>query len=839
MAVIKIPILVFFLTFFTACHLFFPKLDVKPEAPSEVMKSENSTSDKDQSVSDKDQSVSPQEENSRLKNTQSDNKNLPASRKQIQPSGKTDSSAIQPVKKPLSNAELKFFFEAVKENDLKKVNSALKDGADPTVPDSDGNTAIIIAVEKGYTDLVKRFLQDKSIEASQLNHRNKKGDTALTVSIKKGNLEIMELLLQAGADSTYRHVFGYTPFFLAVSYNHIALARRLLEIPKIKASINVRETHSLPDGFGGSIRQERTAFLGIIYMIMIKRGDMRVEATSYGMEMVDLLLAAGADPLITDEEGENALSQAVASTHNLLLERLLKIPSVKQSVTDTAEGRKAFVKAMAIRPETVDVFLKVGVNILIPDGEGNNLLMDLAQDPPPGSGIYSKCIFYDGDEDESLSLKILKKILSSPAVKKNINMQNKKGETLLFLTVRQGCKVMTNFLLDMEADPTIPDKNGKTVFKMASRGLWIYRSARLKEAKDIFNRLLEIPSVRQNIKPWNFGRCATCEMYHFPLFPISAKLTVLNDIDTFQKLLNTPAGQKELKTKPRKRTIKKSDEKPFPPAWKTWLIIMIRTNRLEFVNLLLEAGADPTVPDSDGNTPLMVAVKWNYEAIIKRLLEIPAVKDSINLTNTNGVLLRFLGFSMRKTTAFFQAVDWSVYGSRSVLPAMNLLLDADADPTIPDADGNTPLMRALSGFIFIDSLIIDSLIKDERRKLQAEVVKRLLSLDAVKNPDHLNAENQAGETALSIIERILEKEPDTSLFLEIRKELLDGGAVPFEEKSGKKSEKKKSLQTKKIDKNLPITPKDQKQDQPLRETAHEEKKRPFPKALFGKTLYPV
>lgn len=339
--------------------------------------------------------------------------------------------------------------------------------------------------------------------------------------------------------------------------------------------------------------------------------------------------------------------------------------------------------------------------------------------------------------------------------------------------------------------------------------------------------MLEIPAVRQNIKPWETKTCATCDDYPFPFFLVSKKLVELNDITTFQNILNTPFGQRELSYQPNRRDIPDGEEfsfryrygrEAYTTASTTWLIKVIEASRgrMEFVNLLLDEGAGPTLPDSDGNTPLMRASHLGHRAIAQKLLEIPAVKEGINLRNTVVIVDNMgwpISFRLHETTAFFQAV------AEGHLPIMDLLLEADADPTLPDSDGNTPLMEALSKFFYADGLIAD-----EEREKQGNIVKRLLSLDAVNDPIHLSAENQKGENALSLVEKMLEREPNAPLFLEFRKELLDKGAFPPQNKSGQKAKKKKSLQTKKIIK-IPVPSKDKQKNQPLRETAQEEKKK--------------
>jgi ankyrin repeat protein len=91
------------------------------------------------------------------------------------------------------------------------------------------------------------------------------------------------------------------------------------------------------------------------------------------------------------------------------------------------------------------------------------------------------------------------------------------------------------------------------------------------------------------------------------------------------------------------------------------------------VRLLVERGADPTIADSGGSTPLIHASAHGYLEIVRVLLGLPSVKANINHCNDKG------------KTALWEACEEGHGGV-----ARALVLESGADPTIADYNGTTP-----------------------------------------------------------------------------------------------------------------------------------------------------
>jgi ankyrin repeat protein len=94
--------------------------------------------------------------------------------------------------------------------------------------------------------------------------------------------------------------------------------------------------------------------------------------------------------------------------------------------------------------------------------------------------------------------------------------------------------------------------------------------------------------------------------------------------------------------------------------------------RAPVVSLLVERGADPTLTDGAGSTPLMIVSRNGYLEIVCLLLAHPSVKRSIDRRDHDG------------ETALWGAC----YGGHGGI--LRALLESGADPTIAANDGTTP-----------------------------------------------------------------------------------------------------------------------------------------------------
>ena len=140
--------------------------------------------------------------------------------------------------------------------------------------------------------------------------------TALHAAAANGNLEIVDLLIERGADVNLKDIHGRVPMFVALAEHQPEVAARLAEAdtnPNVRtvdgstllmAAVRAEEVQlvqwALDHGTDvNAIRPEKNNATALI--LAARKGNA---------EIVSLLLAAGADPDVANHEGETALDIA-------------------------------------------------------------------------------------------------------------------------------------------------------------------------------------------------------------------------------------------------------------------------------------------------------------------------------------------------------------------------------------------------------------------------------------------------------------------------------------------------------------------------------------------------
>ena len=239
----------------------------------------------------------------------------------------------------------------------------------------------------------------------------------------------------------------------------------------------------------------------------------------------------------------------------------------------------------------------------------------------------------------------------------DIDEQNKNGTTPLIAAVGQNNERVVQILLDRGANPNERNNDGDTALMIA------IRYGKL----DVIDDLLIAGSF--------FGGE---DIYNVQNSDLYLELMMISTsgyrLDIVQYLLEEEVidvnAQNEIGV--------------------TALMVASMYNATGIAGYLLEMGADPNIPDQDGNTALMPAVTGpNKIEIVNALLEAGA---DPNIPNEDG------------NTALMPAVT-----GPNKIEIVNALLEAGADPNIPDQDGNTALMSAVTGPDKIE--IVDALLE--------------------------------------------------------------------------------------------------------------------------------
>ena len=278
---------------------------------------------------------------------------------------------------------------------LEIVRVLIDKGADVNTP-SRSETALMRAVGKGYVEIVRLLLS----KGAQVNVNTDDG-TPLMVAVGRGNTEIMKLLLAAGAD--------------------------------------VKTVHRTGDQ---------------ALMMAARQRSYRTPAAEPNAEVVELLLAHGADPNARGDWKRTALMHAnTAAKVKLLLAKGAEIDAQDEygqtALMHAAERGNAGVAS---------ALLDGGASVNLTDNKGLTAL------------LYSldEQNMAHGEERETLPkrrLEVARRILLAKNV--DVNAANQDGETPLMRAVRLANIDMIKALLAAKADTNRSDVFGDTAITLA------------------------------------------------------------------------------------------------------------------------------------------------------------------------------------------------------------------------------------------------------------------------------------------------------------------------------------------------------------------------------------
>ena len=558
---------------------------------------------------------------------------------------------------------------AINRKEWSIVEKLLPAGANPTLPDGDTLLTKYCSSETEGGQL-RIFLTIPSVKKI-INARNKNGKTALFLAVENwsflGSNSLIKALFSAGADPNIPDKKERT--ILSTIYKKAIAADKTFQ-------------QAYNDFFDNKVDQsEMNAALMVAAPIN---------------ELVKNLLKAGANPVLSD--GDSILMKYIAGDGGI--GPLLKIPSVKATIDLQNKGETAFSLAVKAKDwEAVDLLVSRGAKdttaLCSPEGE---VPRDLPTSQTMGFRFFSGMVdearfYYTALMICSLSGHAggVRKLLKESFIARGINAENRKEETAFSLAVDGNHWEVMAELAKRDADTDYlcsPDKISDNISEEElllneNKPYNILMICALSGHQRGVNKLLENPTVKVHINNQN------------------------KDGETAFSLLMVLRYKPQYDEKHRKRWLiakdllfNGSDPGLFPEkrSKEVQKVIAERTN--------IEIG-----------TLLMYSSGQGRSEIVKKLLENPQVRASINTSHLFQPM-EFL-YEKRETTALLLAVE------HGYLETMNLLLQANADPTLADSNGNTPLIKAsYEGHI--------------------DIVRDLLKIHSVK--EKVNEQNKKGET---------------------------------------------------------------------------------------------
>ena len=529
------------------------------------------------------------------------------------------------------------------------INVLLKANSDPNIVNTYGETCLHLAV-RGFCS--KKMIQTIIDHGADVNATNKNNMTALVIACVMGNKDAIRVLLNAGADPNIADVDGNTWLHGAVRGECTKVVLEAI----IGKGADVNTTNK--DG-------------ATPLMIACGKGNK---------DDIKLLLHAGADPNITDDNGNTWLHEAVRGECS---------EEVLQTIIDHGANTNATseenITALMVACKTGNVNI---INALLNAGANTNVNGDT-------------CLIY---AIANAGNKNVIQVLIDCGV--DVNAANKDSITALMIACWMGNIDIIYFLLKAGAYTNITDVNGATCLTYAidghcseympqtivNRGAvmnatkkcqdFVLTTSCYKRTEDAINIMLNAgadPNITDDcghtcLHAAVIGRCNT------------GILQVIID-----HMVDMNATTYESKSA---------------------LSLACRIGNVDAMNVLLNAGADPNITDADGNTPLHHAIEGSCS---KQTLEVIIGHGAdVNTTNKNGITAFMLACKKRNTDA------------------MKMFQNTRADPNIADADGNTLLHHACERGC--SKKVLQALLpntknkKKESKKNQADLISNVVRI---------------------------------------------------------------------------------------------------------------
>lgn len=179
------------------------------------------------------------------------------------------------------------------------------------VPTSSGvDWDLVTATDYEVIEVIEKLL-DEGVDVNMTLQR-----TALHAAAENGNLEIVELLIARGADLNLQDIHGRIPMYVALAEHQSEVAARL---SKEEFDVNVRTTDGstllMAAARAGDIELVRWALQSGVDVNAIRPEKshataLMIAAGKGNPEIVEILLAHGADPDLTNHEDRTAFDLA-------------------------------------------------------------------------------------------------------------------------------------------------------------------------------------------------------------------------------------------------------------------------------------------------------------------------------------------------------------------------------------------------------------------------------------------------------------------------------------------------------------------------------------------------
>ena len=305
---------------------------------------------------------------------------------------------------------------ASSKGNIDAINILLSAGADHAIADADGDSCIHYAVRG---DCRKEVLQSIVDKGADVNATNNKNITPLMLASTKGNVDAVNLLLSAGADQTIEDDTGYTWIHYAVFGD--CRKEVLQSIVDLGAKVNAKT------------KQNTTAL-----MLASRKGNI---------DAINVLLSAQGVQAIEDINGNSWIHYAVLGDCSKEVLQSIIDQGADVNATNKQNATPLMLASKKGNVDVMNVLLSAGANMALKSMCGNTWIH---------YAIHGDC-----------SKEVLQSIIDFGA---DVNATNTENCSVLMLASKKGNVDAMNVLLRAGANMALKNINGDTWIHHAVNG---------------------------------------------------------------------------------------------------------------------------------------------------------------------------------------------------------------------------------------------------------------------------------------------------------------------------------------------------------------------------------
>lgn len=316
-----------------------------------------------------------------------------------------------------------------------------------------GDTALIAAAAGGQREIVQTLLA----KGADPNIANREGRTALMAAAQNGDAKIVAALLEHGADVAAQDKQGETALFDAVRYGRLEAVQRLLEAGANPNVSNRRGTAAPDNGYTPLMYAARRGIAGT-----------SASARDWG-DIVQRLLEKGADPNFRDPRGATALTIA-QDAGNPDAVKLLLAGGAKEIFTYKGMNLNDALILAASQGDAVKVreSLAAGADPHAASRAGVTPLIAAAYG---GNADAVRAVVESGARVNEIPNGF--RAWTWTGAKLSTKQQGlaqaaSVGDTALIVAARLGHEAAVDYLLNHGADPALPNPHGDTPLSVAA-----------------------------------------------------------------------------------------------------------------------------------------------------------------------------------------------------------------------------------------------------------------------------------------------------------------------------------------------------------------------------------